>query len=519
MVISSHELGQDASDQAGSIGKQAVGQAGRFGKKAGGKLARKAAGKAVKVIKKLVVNLVKKILVAVVKAVVGTVGIKAIVILLALLIFSAIIMSIPSADWFLKGGERTAAEEAADRQYEQQFRDLALNSVAPIDNEEASDVWKDTLKNIVMPNWAIPASLVRYQISHSNSKIELPDPKEMFSNLEPSFSYTDVTDDIRYTRSVISCYRDEAVKDKDGNEVKDENGKTVTERIYDPPTESTTSSKMPKRKILSKVEIPFGVIELPSVKKYFPGGAFEPNGLWEDGGSSSSGNCTTTTYHRWEQTMVDDRGVPESGFDSDKFKAFLGSRGVKENHLDEFFEYLMAMDPNFPVELYKGMYVGGGAYTNATYTFTGIDVDGWVWPIAIDYRGINSGFGPRWGRFHYGIDLGGRGWPNAPILAARAGVVIWAGDRGNYGNLVVLAHDDGLQTRYAHLSAITVKVGEQVSSGQQIGKQGSTGHSTGPHLHFEVAIPNSKNPLARMSDAEKVFDPMIFLGPVKQKGG
>lgn len=503
---------------AQELGQQAAGQASDFGKKAGGKLARKAIGKAAKAIKKLVVNLIKKFVLAVVKAVVGTIGIKAIVILLALLIFAAIIMSIPFSDWFLKGGERTSAEETSDRQYEQKFRDLADKSVKPIDKEDAGDAWKATLKNIVQPNLAIPASLVRYEISHSDSKVELPDPQEMFAQLEPTFSYKTITDDIQYTKSVTACYRYEPVKDEEGNEVKDANGNTHTTRIDDPPYESVSPSKMPAKRILSKVEIPFGATDIPSATRYYPGGTYEPNGNWELGETSTSGNCTTTTYNRWEKTMVDDRGVPETGFDAAKFKDFLISKKVKEHDLDEFYEYLKATDPNFPIELRE--YTGGGSvYTNPDYTYTGIDVDGWVWPISIDYRGINSGFGPRWGKFHYGVDLGGRGWPNAPILAAKAGIVIWADELSSYGNLVVLSHEDGLQTRYAHMSAITVKAGEQVKAGQQIGKQGSTGQVTGPHLHFEVAIPNKQNPMAHMSQAEKAFDPMIFLGPIIEKGG
>jgi len=503
---------------AQEMGQQAAEQAANFGRKAGSKLARKAAGRMAKSIKKLVVTLIKKFLIAAVKFVVAIVGAEGIVFFLALLIFSAILMAIPFADWFLKGGERTQAEETADRQYEQQFRDLSAESVAAIDNEEASETWKATLKNIVIPSWAIPVSLVRYQISHSDEKITLPDPKEIFANLEPTFTYMTVTDDIEYTKTITSCYRVVQVRDSRGNVVKDSNGNPITTTVDDPPVKSVTSSKMPSRKILSKVEIPFGTTEIPSAKRYYPGGSYEPNDEWQLMGTSSVGRCTTTTYKRWEKTMVDDRGIPETGFDAEKFKEFLVSKGVKEQNLDEFFEYLKAADPDFPVELYAGEYQEGDSlYTNADYTYTGEIIDGWVWPIAIDYRGINSSFGPRWGKFHYGVDLGGRRWPNAPILAAKAGLVIWAGARGTYGNLVVIAHEDGLQTRYAHMSAITVKEGEQVKAGQQIGKQGSTGHVTGPHLHFEVAIPNKKNPMAPMSQAEKAFDPMIFLGPLQDK--
>ena len=75
-----------------------------------------------------------------------------------------------------------------------------------------------------------------------------------------------------------------------------------------------------------------------------------------------------------------------------------------------------------------------------------------------------------------------------PIAAAAAGTVIYAGWLGGYGNLTVIDHGGGLATAYGHQSSIAVSVGEQVAQGQTIGNVGSTGHSTGPHLHFEVRV-------------------------------
>ncbi len=85
---------------------------------------------------------------------------------------------------------------------------------------------------------------------------------------------------------------------------------------------------------------------------------------------------------------------------------------------------------------------------------------------------------------HQGLDIAAR--EGTPVVAALAGTVERAGSAGTYGNLVVLRHDDGSETRYAHLSAISVRVGERVGAGAPIGAVGSTGRSTGPHLHFEV---------------------------------
>lgn len=81
---------------------------------------------------------------------------------------------------------------------------------------------------------------------------------------------------------------------------------------------------------------------------------------------------------------------------------------------------------------------------------------------------------------------------------------------------MVISHDNNdLQTRYAHMTEIMVTAGTQVSAGQQIGTQGDTGASKGAHLHFEVIKPNPINPLIRSKDAEKVYDPMFFLGPLQ----
>lgn len=116
---------------------------------------------------------------------------------------------------------------------------------------------------------------------------------------------------------------------------------------------------------------------------------------------------------------------------------------------------------------------------------------------------VVSGFGPRlhpifgvW-RNHNGIDLDGD--TGDPVRAALVGEVIIAGWRNGFGNTVVLNHFDGYTTLYAHLSKISVSVGQEVDHGQRIGSVGSTGWSTGPHLHFEIRIDG------------KAVDPMPYM--------
>jgi murein DD-endopeptidase MepM/ murein hydrolase activator NlpD len=111
---------------------------------------------------------------------------------------------------------------------------------------------------------------------------------------------------------------------------------------------------------------------------------------------------------------------------------------------------------------------------------------GFIWPV---HGVLTSGFGYRWGRMHEGIDLAVSS--GTPVVAAASGTVIVAGWMGGYGNLVVVDHGGGVSTAYGHNTMVTVGVGQHVAQGQLISYSGSTGHSTGPHVHFEVRINGS----------------------------
>jgi murein DD-endopeptidase MepM/ murein hydrolase activator NlpD len=115
---------------------------------------------------------------------------------------------------------------------------------------------------------------------------------------------------------------------------------------------------------------------------------------------------------------------------------------------------------------------------------------GFIWPVS---GPITSGFGWRWGRMHEGIDIGAA--CGTPIRAAASGTIVYAGWMDGYGNLTIIDHGGGMATAYGHQSAIYVG-GGSVSQGQTIGAVGSTGHSTGCHLHFEVRVNGTPvNPL------------------------
>lgn len=99
---------------------------------------------------------------------------------------------------------------------------------------------------------------------------------------------------------------------------------------------------------------------------------------------------------------------------------------------------------------------------------------------------ITSPFGYRWGRKHTGIDIAAP--KGTPVYASASGRVTYAGWKGGYGKCIMIDHGNGIQTLYGHNSVLVVSKGTQVKSGQQIAKIGSTGNSTGPHVHFEVRI-------------------------------
>lgn len=124
-------------------------------------------------------------------------------------------------------------------------------------------------------------------------------------------------------------------------------------------------------------------------------------------------------------------------------------------------------------------------------------------PVLDSYR-FTSGFGTRWGRLHAGLDFAAP--VGTPIYATADGVVTEAGWSSGYGRLIKIRHDFGLETRYGHLNAIRVDVGQRVSRGERIGDMGNSGRSTGPHLHYEIRVGGEPiNPMIYIRAASDVF--------------
>jgi murein DD-endopeptidase MepM/ murein hydrolase activator NlpD len=159
-----------------------------------------------------------------------------------------------------------------------------------------------------------------------------------------------------------------------------------------------------------------------------------------------------------------------------KQSALQSTRETREEYLEEV-EALAAQSASLAAAIRDAQEGAGSTGTGAP------SASGLIWPVN---GPVVSGYGMRWGRLHEGIDIAAS--TGTPIWAAAAGTVIHAGWLGGYGNLVVVDHGNGLATAYAHASAILVAVGQQVAQGETVALIGSTGNSSGPHLHFEVRV-------------------------------
>ena len=161
---------------------------------------------------------------------------------------------------------------------------------------------------------------------------------------------------------------------------------------------------------------------------------------------------------------------------------------VMQKEYEANYEELSAMQKQIQAELldiYKNLNTSNEAYVGGEM----------MWPVP-GYSKISSYYGWRFNNtdFHTGIDITGSGVHGAPVVAANTGTVVhtktcpYNGYSYGYGTYIIVDHGGGITTLYAHLSAINVKVGDIVVMGEQIGKVGNTGWSTGAHLHFEVRI-------------------------------
>ncbi len=177
-----------------------------------------------------------------------------------------------------------------------------------------------------------------------------------------------------------------------------------------------------------------------------------------------------TVYEETDSLYEGDKKIIAQGEEgSREIKGYL----IKENGVEvdrEILEEKVLAEPQIRV-------VAEGTKARPKTMATGV--------FANPSRGtLTSRFGSRWGSMHTGIDIANK--TGTPIYAADGGKVSFSGSNGAYGNLVIIDHENGYQTYYAHCSKLLVSKGDRVYKGQHIANVGNTGRSTGPHLHFEV---------------------------------
>jgi murein DD-endopeptidase MepM/ murein hydrolase activator NlpD len=163
----------------------------------------------------------------------------------------------------------------------------------------------------------------------------------------------------------------------------------------------------------------------------------------------------------------------------DKQTVLDKTTATKEEYLHEV-EGLLAQSATLAAQIQAAQSAAAAASVSTPQV---VSSSGFIWPV---HGVVTSGFGWRWGRMHEGIDIAVSS--GTPVVSAASGTVIVAGWMGGYGNLVVVDHGNGIATAYGHNNAITVGVGQGVAQGQLIAYSGNTGHSTGPHVHFEVRV-------------------------------
>jgi len=196
--------------------------------------------------------------------------------------------------------------------------------------------------------------------------------------------------------------------------------------------------------------------------------------------------------------------LPKAGEKTHRVKAGENLSTIAASHGITLFSLLQANESISPDKLKVGQslklpvsrIVASRSYQDPEASLS----SGFDWPVI---GPITSVFGTRKGEFHEGIDIAAES--GVEVQAARGGTIIYSGWITGYGLTVKIDHGDGVSTLYAHNSRLLVKQGESVSTGQAIAEVGSTGRSTGPHVHFEVRYNGiAKNPMTFLKNTSTV---------------
>ncbi|MDK4450093.1 peptidoglycan DD-metalloendopeptidase family protein [Enterococcus casseliflavus] len=223
----------------------------------------------------------------------------------------------------------------------------------------------------------------------------------------------------------------------------------------------------------------------------------------EDDGSGNHYTITETfrQYTGYKESLMDYARLLKEGVgqQSDFYKGVWKSEAASYQEAARYLTGRYATDTTYDQKLTALI----EAYALTRYDQKKPDVtasETYLFPV--EKAVVTSTFGPRWGSFHRGVDFAAAF--GTPILASQSGTVIRSDVHPSWGNYVAILHEDGMTTLYAHNQQNLVKVGQQVEQGETIALMGSTGNSTGAHLHFEVSASPS------LSQAQLV-DPIAFL--------
>ncbi len=212
--------------------------------------------------------------------------------------------------------------------------------------------------------------------------------------------------------------------------------------------------------------------------------SFDKRGTYHRVGAGETLEWIAQAYRVKEQALAEENDITDPKAIEVGQKLYLPPRKYKKRFKRLPFEELLARSMDKSQKHYKKKNV---QKSDGVETYHGT----FQWPIQ---GAIMSGFGIRHGRRHDGIDIQSK--KGTPIHAAGKGIVVFAGKMRGYGNLILIKHEGGLFTAYAHNSQNLKKMNQKVAAGDVIGKVGMTGRATGPHLHFEVREGQAaRNPL------------------------
>jgi hypothetical protein len=385
---------------------------------------------------------------------------------------SLIIFSVPMNLWsfgLLDGNLSTNEREKIEtKTYKMNYYALAEKSTKRVDEmKDVSFPYRLELKQFVLPNVPLALGVARILSSRDGMAASIlePKPELLLEPLLPRYYYKTFSKDYLERKHLVK------------------ESHTILHPFVQPSIRKETKRVTPHQE-LKRIDLSNGslhfthhVITSPwvTVSKYTRTSGHRVNGKW----------CKITKeieiQERTHISRVNDKLWPIFKQDDLKEEAILYGLGLKSKR-DIQLAYLIA-------QAERGERVGHDPTTPEPclycYWNPGHAQGEWIWPVA-GHSYVSSPYGPRWGSFHHGIDIPAP--LHTSILATHYGLVTYVGPSNGYGNVILIQHENQMQSRYGHMKQMYVQVGDEVNAGDVIAGVGNEGRSTGPHLHFEVRV-------------------------------